>query len=85
MQVKMFGALRKFSNEDGIFQFKISEPMTVSKFKTALSFQVSEEFKDFNSDLLMQSAIANQEEILSDDYLIQQNEFIAVLPPVCGG
>lgn len=91
MQVKMFGALRKFSDDDGFFKFEFSADatvapvMTVSKFKTALSAQLEKKYADFTKELLLQSAIANQEEILQDDHLIQPNEVIAVLPPVCGG
>jgi molybdopterin converting factor small subunit len=84
-KIKMFGALRKFADEQGHLQIELSEGMTVSKFKTALKNTLSAKFSGFDSKLIDESAIANNTEILVAEAIINTTEEIAVLPPVCGG
>ena len=84
-QIKMFGVLRKFADEQGHLDIEITEGMTVSKFKTALKNTLTLKFNDFDLKMIDESAVANHSEFLGLDEVIHSQKEIAVLPPVCGG
>ncbi len=85
VRLTLFGALRKFDLEGGLeVQCEVGE--TLHQFRVRLSTILSEKFPESESvNVVYDSVFANDEEILREDYILQKDISLAVLPPVCGG
>lgn len=85
VEVRLFGAFRKYVPE-GRIQIMLDEPCSIPVFKTALFSQLqklSPEFSDLN--LVLESALADENIILAESSVIDEARPLALLPPVCGG
>lgn len=80
MQVKilLFGIVADLIGESSL-SFGISKDSTVADFKNALT-QAYPQLKSYTT-----YAIAINEEYALDDKLIQDQDIIAIIPPVSGG
>ena len=78
IQVRFFGAFRKFGNGQNI-SVTLPSASTVSDLKGVLSKTLKA------GDLVQKSAFADETRVLRDDELLQGKSTISVLPPVCGG
>lgn len=84
-KIRMFGVLRNFADDEGFHSISFEAPVTVSKFKTALKESLKIHFKDFDTALIDEAAVASNAHILNSESLINPSDEIALLPPVCGG
>ena len=76
--MRLFGAFRKYGER---IEFSVAGGSSVSTIKVALAGVLDETV----GGLIADSAIANDEEILPGDYVIDDNAGLSILPPVCGG
>lgn len=76
IQVRLFGAFRKYQPE---ITLEIALNATVQDLKETL-LNLFDDKK-----LIMESAIADEKQILLPQELIGSRTWLAVLPPVCGG
>lgn len=85
VEVRLFGAFRKYV-PDGRLRITISRPCDVETFKEKILLRIKEVAFEFSDDsLISESALANENEILSDGGIVHVGETVALLPPVCGG
>ncbi|MCC7406118.1 MAG: MoaD/ThiS family protein [Bdellovibrionales bacterium] len=85
VEVRLFGAFRRYI-PDGRIQITLDEPCSIPVFKTALFSQLQKlnpEFSDLN--LVLESALADENIILTEPSVIDATRQLALLPPVCGG
>ncbi len=85
VEVRLFGAFRKYVPE-GRIQVMLDEPCSIPVFKTTLFSElqkVNPEFSDVN--LVLESALADENFILTESSVIDATRQLALLPPVCGG
>ncbi len=78
VKLKLYGAFKEFGYEKSI---KIAQDSTILDLRKALK----DGFLKDNALLLDASAISDDENILEDNYKIQNNQVFSLLPPVCGG
>ena len=77
-----FGSMRALRG----IGFEFSAPLTVREFRAYLQTQLS--IKQGFSELvilLSSCAFANNEQVLTEDTLLNKDQLLNVLPPVCGG
>ncbi|MFN8370696.1 MAG: MoaD/ThiS family protein [Bacteriovoracaceae bacterium] len=85
IKVRIFGAFRKYF-EAPTLEITLEEQVTVSSFKQIFQKNLKALNCNFNEDKLVEeSAIASEDEILTDNFIINQIMNLAILPPVCGG
>ncbi len=77
--MKLFGAFKKYGDE---VDFTLPSGCTVLDVKNKLA----ETLEMDDAALITDSAIANDNEIISgDDVMFTEDSHLAILPPVCGG
>ncbi len=76
--IRHYGAFRKDGPETTL---DIALPATIGAVRTAMIAQRGEEHRL----LVEESAFANDTDILPDEYVIERECTLSVLPPVCGG
>jgi molybdopterin converting factor small subunit len=76
--MRLFGAFRKDGER---IEFPVAAGSSVSQIREAARDKLSAEMKALVSD----SVIANDETILPEDYIIDSDSSLSILPPVCGG
>ncbi|HCY39316.1 MAG TPA: hypothetical protein DHV02_05575 [Neisseriales bacterium] len=77
-----FGSMRALRG----IGFEFVAPLTVREFRAYLQTQLS--IKPGFSELvilLSSCAFANNEQVLTEDTLLNKDQLLNVLPPVCGG
>lgn len=85
IKIKLFGKTKELmSTGDIIFNFDAS--ISVAKLKTVLIEKFSESGDvEKVASLINDCALGNAQQVLRSDYLINDNESLVLLPPVCGG
>ena len=76
--IKFFGEFRKFG--EGV-ELEVSCRSSVAEIKVILGQRLGAA----ENELVKSSVLANDDMILHDEFLLEQNTRLAVLPPVCGG
>lgn len=85
IKVRCFGAFRKYV-PSGSLEIEVTEQDLVSDFKVKLSKAIESINQNFSdSQLIHESVVANQNEVLPLNYLLEKETEVAILPPVCGG
>lgn len=85
IEIELFGAFSGFKSDKAlILQIPIGEG--VAAIKAAILKHIKEMAPDFSNEKLIQvSAIANASSILGDEFVVESDEKLAILPPVNGG
>lgn len=85
IEIRLFGAFRKFVSS-GSMKVQVPSHLTVAQLKEIVKCEIqslSSDFKD--SNLVYESALATESEVLAEDDIIKDLNHLALLPPVCGG
>jgi len=85
VSVQLFGAFRSYLSA-GELVVETRKGVSIRDFKEDISEalrKIEPEFKE--DELLSLSAVAIEDEILSDSKLLTTTTHVALLPPVCGG
>lgn len=78
VKIKSYGVFRRIGET---LDFDIPERSTVGQLKTLISHQLQGQ----DALLVFDSVLANDQRILSDEDLVNAEENLSILPPVCGG
>ena len=85
--LELFGASRDFSKNDYL-EFEIDDPISIKEFKKTLLTFVDRKFKgnaDFKKIIESSAFCSEKNEIISDNYKIQKEQKIGIIPPIGGG
>lgn len=95
VEIKLFGAFRKYQKGSATVSLTLEPPLSVDQVKSALSSYLSQQAHTATSgastskqeihQLVLDSALANDTEILTKDVMVDQSCRLSILPPVCGG
>ena len=84
--LKYFGAFRDSEKTANITEICFDSPVTISQLKLALGKKINEKEGNKAVEKLVQdSAFASEQEVLCENYQIERDCMLLVLPPVCGG
>ncbi len=78
IQVLLFGIATDLLQTSS-FEFEVSEGCTIEDFKKAVTAKYPQ-LKNINS-----YAVAVNETYASDEMILNQNDIVAIIPPVSGG
>jgi molybdopterin converting factor small subunit len=86
IQIELFGASREFSDQNYL-EFNIENNSTIKDVRKKIIDYLA---KDFNGNenfikIVNSSAFCSNDNIISDNYKITNNEKIAIIPPIGGG
>ncbi len=85
LKIKLFGFLQSCSKQE-IIALNMPKGVTVLEVKKELFKQFSDPSNDQRlQDLPDNCVLANDEKILFDEFELQEDADLAILPPVCGG
>ena len=85
--LELFGASRDFSKKDYL-EFEINDQTSIKGFKEILLTFIDEKFKgnkDFKKIIQSSAFCSEKNEIISDNYKIQKEQKIGIIPPIGGG
>lgn len=78
VKIKSYGTFRRISET---LDLEIPERSTVGQLKTLMSHQLQGQ----DALLVFDSVLANNQRILSDEDIVNAEDDLSILPPVCGG
>ena len=86
IQIELFGVSREFSNQNYL-EFNIENNSTIKDVRKKI---IDYLIKDFDGNenfikIVNSSAFCSNDNIISDNYKITNNEKIAIIPPIGGG
>ena len=86
IQIELFGACREFSDQNYL-EFNIENNSTIKDLRKKI---IDYLIKDFDGNenfikIVNSSAFCSNDNIISDNYKITNNEKIAIIPPIGGG
>ena len=85
--LELFGASRDFSKND-YMEFEINDHTSIKEFKEILLSFVDKKFKgnaDFKKIVASSAFCSEKNVIISDNYKIQKEQKIGIIPPIGGG
>jgi molybdopterin converting factor small subunit len=86
IEVKLYGTFRKYEEPGKPIRVQADRPIRVSLLKEMLTAKFKELFPKFaDSELIHDSAIANESQVLRLDHVLSNSCTLLILPPVCGG
>ena len=86
IQIELFGASREFSDQNYL-EFNIENNSTIKDVRKKI---IDYLIKDFDGNenfikIVNSAAFCSNDNIISDNYKITNNEKIAIIPPIGGG
>ena len=84
--IELFGASRDFSNKNSI-EFDVKNNSTIKDVREEILDYLDLNFKGNKNfiKIVNSSAFCSNDNIISDNYKITNNEKIAIIPPIGGG
>lgn len=85
IELRLFGAFRRYSDSPSI-RLEVPPGLTVAELKNYIARHLVELRPNLgNADLVFDSALANEREVMADETRVTGSCTLAILPPVCGG
>lgn len=85
IEIKLFGAFRKYV-PTGKIKLPIDRPYTALQLKNKIHKALQEQIPNYaEPNLVFESALATEVEVLSEETVVSEMSHLALLPPVCGG
>ena len=86
VQIELFGVSREFSNQNYL-EFDIENDSTIKDIRKNLINYLIKNFKGNENfiKIVNSSVFSSNDNIISDNYKITNNEKIAIIPPIGGG
>ena len=78
LSIKFHGIFKSFGEK---LQIEVPSGTSISEVKKVITETLGNE----NHNLIKSSVIANEREILSNVYIVESEQKLSILPPVCGG
>lgn len=86
LEFQLFGAFRKYDVQDSPLRLCLEGPATVEEIKSILVETLQSRRSNFtDSQLVIDSALANDRRVLSSHERVVASCVLSILPPVCGG
>jgi len=83
IKLKIFGIFRDYLEDE--IEITINDNSSIYNLRSYIINEVLKNDLVFLIPVLNKSIFSNNEEILSDDYIIKFNDIICLLPPFSGG
>ena len=87
VKLELFGASREFSNKDYL-EFNFKEKISIKDFRKKIISFVNENFKgNQNFKKIIETSVFCSEDnnIINDNYKINKDQKIGIIPPIGGG
>jgi molybdopterin converting factor small subunit len=86
IQIELFGASREFSDQNYL-EFNIENNSTIKDVRKKIIDYLNKDFEGNENfiKIVNSSAFCSNDNIISDNYKITNNEKIAIIPPIGGG
>ena len=87
IKLELFGASRDFSNKE-FLEFNIKQKMEIKDFRKEIINYLDKNFKGNESfiKIVKNSVFCSEDNnIVSDDFVIIKNQKIGIIPPIGGG
>ena len=85
LPIRLFGAFRKYADGSEL-ELELPEECNLASLKKALAAHLAELDPNFSDHaLILDSAFADEKNILTEQDMIVRGTKLAILPPVCGG
>ena len=87
IKLELFGASRDFSNKE-FLEFNIKQKMEIKDFRKEIINYIDKNFKgNENFIKIVKNSVFCSEDnnIISDDFVITKNQKIGIIPPIGGG
>ena len=86
IQIELFGASREFSDQNYL-EFNIENNSTIKDVRKKIIDYLNKDFEGNENfiKIVNSSAFCTNDNIISDNYKITNNEKIAIIPPIGGG
>lgn len=84
VKVKLFGIFKGFNMENTI-NININNPVKIQEFRKIVSDYFLNKNDPDRYEAALDSVYAYENKIVIDDFCIEKNIEIAIIPPVCGG
>ena len=87
IKLELFGASRDFSNKE-FLEFNIKQKMEIKDFRKEIINYLDKKFKGNESfiKIVKNSVFCSEDNnIVSDDFVIIKNQKIGIIPPIGGG
>ena len=86
VQIELFGASREFSDQNYL-EFNIENNSTIKDVRKKIIDYLNKDFEGNENfiKIVNSSAFCSNDNIISDNYKITNNEKIAIIPPIGGG
>ena len=85
--LELFGASRDFSNKDHI-EFQIKKKTEIKNFRKEIIYYLEKNFKGnegFKKIVETSAFCSEDNNIISDNYIITKDQKIGIIPPIGGG
>ena len=87
IKLELFGASREFSNKDYL-EFNLKEKISIKDFRKEIISYINENFKgNQNFKKIIETSVFCSEDnnIINDNYKINKDQKIGIIPPIGGG
>ena len=87
IKLELFGASRDFSNKDHI-EFQIKKKTEIKNFRKEIIYYLEKNFKGnegFKKIVETSAFCSEDNNIISDNYIITKDQKIGIIPPIGGG
>ena len=87
VKLELFGASREFSNKDHL-EFNIKEKISIKDFRKKIINYVNVNFKgneNFKKIVETSAFCSEDNNIINDNYKINKDQKIGIIPPIGGG
>jgi len=87
IKLELYGASRDFSNKDHI-EFQIKEKTEIKNFRKEIIYYLEKNFKGnegFKKIVETSAFCSEDNNIISDNYIISKDQKIGIIPPIGGG
>ncbi|OFZ21253.1 MAG: hypothetical protein A2X94_07285 [Bdellovibrionales bacterium GWB1_55_8] len=84
-EFRLFGALREYGSPDSMISIEIPAAISIAELRTHLASVIGAQKGDHARSLVLDSAIADERRLLTDQDTLPETGTFSLLPPVCGG
>ena len=87
IKLELFGASREFSNKDYL-EFNLKEKISIKDFRKEIISFINKNFKgnqNFKNIVEMSAFCSEDNNIINDNYKINKDQKIGIIPPIGGG
>ena len=87
IKLELFGASRDFSNKDHL-EFNIKGQLEIKDFRKEIIYYLEKNFKGnegFKKIVETSAFCSENNNIISDNYIITKDQKIGIIPPIGGG